>query len=241
MLVFSPMEAYVIYPIFSLNFVINNVIFYLLLAGFLTLLLGKGIKKGNIISNNWGIISESLFRTILLMIENVVGPKMSIYLPLFYSIFHIVLFSNLLGLVPYSTTPTVELVMTLSIAFTLLMGLLLVGFLTHKLYLLAIFLPGGTPLALIPVMVALEVIAYIFRTISLGLRLAINLITGHLLLKVVIGFIWLGYIKGTSFFILAIPLILLTIFLSLEILIAYLQAYILIFITIITLKDVTMS
>ena len=92
MLNFSPMEAYVIYPIFSLNFVINNVIFYLLLAGFLTLLLGKGIKKGNIISNNWGIISESLFRTILLMIENVVGPKMSIYLPLFYSIFHIVLF-----------------------------------------------------------------------------------------------------------------------------------------------------
>jgi F-type H+-transporting ATPase subunit a len=90
-------------------------------------------------------------------------------------------------------------------------------------------------------MVALEVIAYVFRTISLGLRLAINLITGHLLLKVVIGFIWLGYIKGTSFFILAIPLILLTIFLSLEILIAYLQAYILIFITIITLKDVTMS
>jgi F-type H+-transporting ATPase subunit a len=175
------------------------------------------------------------------MIENVVGPKKSIYLPLFYSIFHIVLFSNLLGLVPYSTTPTVELVMTLSIAFTLLMGLLLVGFLTHKLYLLAIFLPGGTPLGLIPIMVALEVIAYVFRTLSLGLRLAINLITGHLLLKVVIGFIWLGYIKGTSFFILAIPLILLTMFLSLEILIAYLQAYILIFITIITLKDVTMS
>ena len=90
------MEAYVIYPIFSLNFVINNVIFYLLLAGFLTLLLGK--TKGNVISNNWGIISESLFRTILLMIENVVGPKMSIYLPLFYSIFHIVLFSNLLAI-----------------------------------------------------------------------------------------------------------------------------------------------
>jgi F-type H+-transporting ATPase subunit a len=238
MYLYSPMEQYVIYPIFSLNFVINNVIFYLLLAALLTLLLGKGIKKGNILSNSWGIISESLFRTILLKIENFVGPKFSIYLPLFYTIFHIVLFSNLLGLVPYSTT---ELVKTLSIAFTLLKGLLLVGFLTHKLYLLAIFLPAGTPLALIPLMVALEVIAYIFRTISLGLRLAINLITGHLLLKVCIGFVWLGYIKGTSFFILAIPLILLTVFLALEILIAYLQAYILIFITIVTLKDVSMT
>ena len=235
------MEAYVIYPIFSLNFVINNVIFYLILAALLTILLGKGIMKGNIISNNWGLISESLFRSILLMIENVAGPKMSIYLPLFYSIFNLVLFSNLLGLVPYSTTPTVELVKTLSIAFTLLMGLLLVGFLTHKLYLLGIFIPGGTPLGLVPLLVLLEIIAYIFRTISLGLRLAINLITGHLLLKVSIGFVWLGYIKGTSFLILAIPLILLTVFLSLEILIAYLQAYILVFITIITLKDVSMN
>ena len=54
------------------------------------------------------------------------------------------------------------------------MGILLIGFLTHKLYLLAIFLPGGTPLGLIPVMILLEIIAYIFRTISLGLRLAIN-------------------------------------------------------------------
>lgn len=241
MLFYSPMEAYVIYPIFSLNFVINNVIFYLLFAALLTILLGKGISKGSIISNNWGILSESLFRSILLKIENVAGPKMSIYLPLFYSIFNLVLFSNLLGLVPYSTTPTVELVITLSIAFTLLMGLLLLGFLTHKLYLLGIFIPGGTPLGLVPLLVLLEIIAYIFRTISLGLRLAINLITGHLLLKVSIGFVWLGYIKGTSFFILAIPLILLTVFLSLEILIAYLQAYILVFITIITLKDVSMN
>jgi F-type H+-transporting ATPase subunit a len=235
------MEQYIIYPILSLNLVINNVILYLGFAAFLTLLLGKGIKKGRVLSNNWGIISESLFRTILVMIENFVGLKSSIYLPLFYTIFHIVLFSNLLGLVPYSTTPTVELVMTLSIAFTLLFGLLLIGFLTHKLYLFAMFLPGGTPLGLVPLMVVLEIVAYINRTVSLGLRLAINLITGHLLLKVSIGFVWLGYIKGTSFFILAIPLVLLTAFLTLEILIAYLQAYILIFITIITLKDVSMT
>lgn len=61
-------------------------------------------------------------------------------------------------------------------------------------------------------MVLLEIIAYVFRTISLGLRLAINLITGHILLKVVIGFIWLGYINGTNPLILAIPLLLLTVF-----------------------------
>lgn len=102
---------------------------------------------------------------------------------------------------PYSSTPTVELIMTLSIAFTLLGGIMLVGFLTHKLYLLAIFLPAGTPVFLIPLMVFLEVLAYIIRTMSLGLRLGINLITGHILVKVIVGFIWLGYVKGTSLFI----------------------------------------
>jgi F-type H+-transporting ATPase subunit a len=238
---FSPMEHFIIYPVLSINLVINNVILFLIFAALLIILFNASLNKGNIISNNWAILSESFFRTILLKIENFAGKKKSIYLPLFYTIFHLVLFSNFLGLTPYSTTPTVELVMTLSIAFTLLIGLLLVGFLTHKLYLFAIFLPSGTPIGLVPLLVLLEIIAYVFKTLSLGLRLAINLITGHLLLKVCIGFVWLGYIKGTSLLILAIPLILLIAFLSLEILIAYLQAYILIFITIITLKDVSMT
>jgi len=208
------MEQYIIYPVLSLNITVTNVILYLSIAAFLTILLGKGIMKGNILSNNWGILSESLFRTILLMIENFVGRKYSIYLPLFYSLFHIILFSNFLGLLPYSTTSTVELVMTLSIAFTLLIGILLIGFLTHKLHLLAIFLPSGTPLGLVPIMIFLEILAYIFRIISLGLRLAINMITGHTLVKVIVGGIWLGYLKGTSILILAAPLLLLTVFLA---------------------------
>ncbi len=239
-IMFSPKEQYIIFPVFNINLVINNVIFYLLIAALLIIALGN-ISDNKIITNNWGIFSESLFRTILLMIENFVGPKYTMYLPLFYTIFHLILFSNLIGLIPYTSTPTVELIMTLSIAVTLLIGILLIGFLTHKLYILAIFLPSGTPLGLIPLMVFLEIMAYVFRTLSLGLRLAINLITGHILAKVCVGFIWMGYIKGVSYLILAIPLLLLTIFFSLEILIAYLQAYILIFITILTLKDITKS
>lgn len=166
---YSPMEQFLIYPVLSLNLVINNIIFYLFIAAFLTLFLGNLISN-RVITSNWGILSESLFRSILFKIESNLGPKFSIYLPLIYTIFHIVLFSNLIGMVPYSSTPTVEIVMTLSIAFTLLIGILLMGFLTHKLYLFALFLPGGTPVALIPLLVILEVIAYLFRTISLGLR-----------------------------------------------------------------------
>ena len=238
---FSPMEQYIINPIFSLDLTINNIIFYFMLAGFISILMAKGIANGKLVTNNWGILSESLMRTILLMIENTVNIKYGIYLPLLYSMFYLVLFSNFLGLIPYSTTSTAEFVVTLSLSFTLLMGILLMGFLTHKLYLLAIFLPSGLPVGLVPILVALELLAFIFRIISLGLRLAINMITGHILLKVLMSFVWKGYLSGTSYFVLAIPLIAITAFVALEILIAYLQAYIFTYIIIITLNDCAMA
>jgi F-type H+-transporting ATPase subunit a len=237
---FSPMEQFIIFPVFSLQLTISNIVFYLLLSGLITLVLGS-LNKGTILTNNWGIVSESLFRTVLNMLETFVGPKASIYLPLFYSLSQIILFSNLLGLVPYSSTPTVEIVMTLSLAFTLLIGFALLGFLTHKFYLLSMFLPAGTPLGLIPLMVALEVIAYLSRTLSLGLRLAINLITGHILAKVVAGFLWLGYINSTSILVLSFGVVLLAVFFCLEVLVAYLQCYIFLFIALLTLKDVSLT
>ena len=90
-------------------------------------------------------------------------------------------------------------------------------------------------------MIILELLAYITRTFSLGLRLAVNMITGHILAKVIVGFIYVAYLKGTSLLVLSLPLLLLTLFLGLEILIAYLQAYIFTFITCITFKDMAKS
>jgi F0F1-type ATP synthase membrane subunit a len=181
-IMFSPMEQFIIFPVFSLNMSITNVTLYLFIAFLVTLFFSglgfltrpiKGVKGGAslIVGSNYQLFSESLFHTILNMLETFIGGKHAIlYLPLFYSLFHLILFSNLLGLIPYSVTPTVELVLTLSFAITASVGFLLIGVITHKLYLLAIFLPAGTPNWLIPLMVGLEIIAYISRTVSLGLR-----------------------------------------------------------------------
>lgn len=109
----SPMEQYEIYPLLSFNLTLNNVIFYLIIAGLISVTLSSiGTSRGEIVSNWWGILSESLYRTILSMVENYIGLKMTVYLPLIYTVFHLILFSNLIGLVPYSSTPTVEIVMT---------------------------------------------------------------------------------------------------------------------------------
>jgi F-type H+-transporting ATPase subunit a len=134
----------------------------------------------------------------------------------------------------------------LALAFTLLVGVLLVGFFSHRFLLLAAFIPAGTPLGLIPLMILLELLAYSTRTLSLGLRLAVNMITGHILAKVSVGFIWVAvYSVDTPnvlvLLLLSFPMLLLLLFQGLEILIAYLQAYIFTFITSITIKDLLTS
>jgi len=185
----------------------------------------------------WAILNESLYHTLLAMTRDYIGPKYTALFPFIFTIFHFVLFCNLIGLIPSSSTPTVEIIITLAAAVTLLAGILLLGFMTHRSELFAAFIPSGTPFGLIPLMILLELLAYVTRTLSLGLRLAVNMITGHILAKVVIGFIW-AMAVGHSWLLFIIAITLITLFISLEILIAYLQAYIFTFITCLTLKDI---
>ena len=237
-IIYSPMEHFDIFRIGSLNIEINNVVLYLMIAASLPIILFLITSIEVRVVSNWlTLLNETLYRTVLLMVDNYIGRKFTIYFPLIYTIFYLVLFSNLIGMVPYSSTPTVEFVITLSIALSLLMGILIIGILSHKTLLFAAFLPAGTPLLLIPLLVPLEIMAYLTRTLALGLRLSVNMITGHTLVKVCSSFIYVAYTKGVSFFILILPLFILTLFLALELLIAYLQAYIFTFITCITLKD----
>jgi F-type H+-transporting ATPase subunit a len=238
MLLFSPMEQYEIYSVFSMNLVLNQINIYMLIVTLMLVSLAFTTASPKLVSNWWGILNESLYKTILSMVTSYINVKSVIFLPMIYTIFHFILFSNLVGMIPYSSTPTVEIIMTLTLAFTILIGVLIMGFFSHKLYLFAVFLPAGTPLPLIFLMVPLEILAYLTRTLSLGLRLAVNLITGHILGKVLISFIWLAYLNNVSFIILTLPLLLVSLFLSLELLIAYLQAYIFTFITCITIRDI---
>ena len=239
---YSPMEQYEIFPILSLNIIIPHTIGYMQIAGILSIAItyigiGGNINQGNQIPNVYSITHESLFRSILQMVDTYMN---TIYFPQIYTLFHVIQFSNQIGMIPYSSTPTVEIIMTLSLSFTIQIGVLIQGFISHKIYLQAAFIPVGTPIGLIPIMIILEIISYISRTISLGLRLAVNMITGHILVKVCINFIWVAYLKGTSIFIQIQPMFLQTLFQALELLIAYQQAYIFCFITCITFKDMSL-
>lgn len=241
-ILFSPMEQYEVFPVQSLSIIVPHTIGFMLIAGMLSVALtfigvGANIKQGNQIPNAQTITHESLFRSILQMVDTYMN---TIYFPQIYTQFHVIQFSNQIGLIPYSSTPTVEILMTQSLSFTILIGVLFQGFISHKIYLQAAFIPVGTPIGQIPIMIIQEIISYLSRTFSLGQRQAVNMITGHIQVKVSVNFIWVAYLKGTTILIQVLPMFLQTLFQAQELLIAYQQAYIFCFITCITFKDISL-
>ena len=234
---FSPMEQYEIYQIGSLNISFNNIVFYQQIGTFISIFPTILNTQSTIISNWMSIQNESLYRTILSMVIQNMGSSNTVYFPLIYSLFFQIFFSNVQGQVPYSSTPTVEFVITLSMSFTLQIGILIIGIQKHKTQIVAAYLPSGLPLALVPFMLFQESLAYLIKIMSLGLRLAINLTTGHILVKVSQGFIYEAYTNNTSQQIQICPQALLTMFICQEIQIAYLQSFIFTFIVCITFKE----
>jgi F-type H+-transporting ATPase subunit a len=94
-MLFSPMETFTIFPVLSLSFTLNNVVLYLLVAAILSpLLLYLGYARGLVIPSGWGVISETLYRTILSTVTSSLGKSSTSYFPLLFSLFYLILFSN---------------------------------------------------------------------------------------------------------------------------------------------------
>src|SRR6059058_5925498 len=110
------------------------------------------------------------------------------FFPLMYVLFIFILVNNLIGLVPYSFASTAHFILTFSISFTVVLGATILGFQKHGLKFFSLFVPSGCPLGLLPLLVLIEFISYLSRNISLGLRLAANILSGHMLLSILGGF-----------------------------------------------------
>jgi F0F1-type ATP synthase membrane subunit a len=132
MLLFSPMEQYEIYSIGTFSIIINQINIYMLIVTLSLILLAFTTTSSKLISNWWVILNESLYKTILSMVTSYINIKSIIFYPMIFTIFNFILLSNLIGMIPYSSTPTVEIIMTLTLAFTILIGVLIMGFFSHK-------------------------------------------------------------------------------------------------------------
>jgi len=134
-----------------------------------------------------------------------------------YALFTFILINNLIGLVPYSFASTSHFVLTFSLSFTVVLGATILGFQVHGLKFFSLFVPAGCPLGLVPLLVLIEFISYLARNVSLGLRLAANILAGHMLLNILSGFTYNIMTSGIIFFVLGLlPLAFIIAFCGLE-------------------------
>jgi ATP synthase subunit 6 len=168
------------------------------------------------------------------------------YFAYIYALFLLILLANLFGMVPYTFTVTGHFVVTLALSSISFIGLNILGVLIHGSNLLSLFLPSGTPLFIAPFVIGIEVISYLARMFSLAIRLFANLMSGHILLKILSNFVWLLLIGltwetlSTSLYIVAAlpPTIIIFLVTGLELAIAMVQAYVFTILFVIYTNDV---
>jgi len=210
----------------------NSSLFMLISASLVALLLLLGTKEKKIIPSKLQLISEMLYNFIAKMISDTAGKKAKPYFSFIFSLFIFILFCNMVGMLPYSFTVTSHIIVTLTFAIFIFVGVTILGFIMHGFKYLKIFVPSGVPMILLPIISIIEIISYLSRPISLSVRLFANMMAGHTMLKVFGGFvISLGLIGGW------LPLTFSVALTGLEILVAFLQAYVFAILTCIYLND----
>lgn len=141
-------------------------------------------------------------------------------------------------MIPYSFASTSHFILTFALSFTVVLGATILGFQKHGLQFFSLLVPGGCPLALVPLLILIEFISYLTRNISLGLRLAANIFSGHMLLTILSGFTYNIMTSGFIFFFLGLlPLVFIVAFSGLELAIAFIQAQVFVVLTSSYIKD----
>lgn len=246
--VISPLDQFEIRDLISLNAPIlgnlslslTNIGLYLTLAGYLVFILSL-ISNNNerIISNSWSIGQESVYATVHSIVTSQINEKGGqIYFPFIYVLFVFILINNLIGMIPYSFASTSHFILTFSLSFTVVLGATILGLNKHGLEFFSLFVPAGCPLGLLPLLVLIEFISYLARNVSLGLRLAANILSGHMLLNILSGFTYNIMTSGIIFFFLGLlPLAFIIAFSGLELGIAFIQAQVFVVLSCSYIKD----
>lgn len=198
-----------------------------------------GLDRKLVIGSKWLIAIESTVDTIVNMVKGQIGgTAYGRYVPLIYTLFMFILVANLIGMIPYNFAIAASLIFIISLGFSLWLGYTILGFYLHKWEFFSLLVPVGTPLPLVPLLVLIELLSYSARAISLGLRLAANTLSGHLLMGILGGLTkTLMSINAIAFVLGIIPLAGIFCIVILEFAIACIQAYVFSILTSSYIKD----
>ena len=235
----NPMHQFEVYRIGpeiklgAINLSFTNASLFMAISSIaILILLFFGTKKKVLIPSKIQFITEMSYTFVAKMINDTAGSKAKPFFPFIFTLFMFVLFCNMIGMLPYSFTVTSHIIVTFVLAAIVFIGVTIIGFIVHGFKYLELFVPKGVPVILLPLIVVIEVISYLSRPVSLSVRLFANMMAGHTMLKVFGGFvISLGLLGGW------LPLSFSVALIGLEILVAFLQAYVFAILTCIYLND----
>lgn len=250
-MLFAPLEQFQILDLYRLNllifeFSITNFLIINILSLFtiFIIIFFKSINKYGtfyfyFIPFSWQKVLELIITIIVSqLITNSITKNSKKYFILISTIFNFILFANIIGLIPYSFTITSHIYVTFTLSFSIFIGINFTIIKKYKLKSFLLFFPPNTSIYLALILVPIEFISYIAKPISLGVRLFINLMAGHTLLKVIIGFSWeLLTLENFNSFYLILPMFTLVILFSLELAVAIIQTYVFIILTCIYIED----
>jgi F-type H+-transporting ATPase subunit a len=242
----DPIHQFQISKIFTLGHIggqeiafTNSALFMLVAVGIIaTLLVGMTASRG-IVPGRLQSLAELSYEFVATTIRSTAGHEGMKFFPLVFTIFMFTTVANMIGLIPFAFTVTSHIIITVSLAVLVFLTVVIYGFWKHGLKFMKLFVPGGVPVYILPLVVFIEVFSFLLRPVSHSVRLFANMLAGHIALKVFAGFIPLlaaglgiiGAVGGT------LPLGMVVALTALELLVAFLQAYVFTILTCIYLND----
>jgi ATP synthase subunit 6 len=233
----SPLEQFEVYTV--LNLFTNLQLYAFLAVAILSFWWYATITRGTFLATNvWSAATTLLQEQLMILVGRNIGGAGQPYYPFLVVLFLFLLVLNLVGMIPYTFTVTSHIIVTLALSFTFFFGTNLRAVLDMKWGFFGLFLPSGAPVAIMPFLIVVEVISYFARVASLAIRLFANMMAGHSLLKILIGFVYSIFFFDTVGLILGwVPFLLVFVITFLEAGVALVQAYVFTILLCIYIKD----
>jgi len=216
----------------------NSALFMFIIVGFVSALLIGATAPRAMVPGRLQSIAEMSYEFVAHTVRSTTGNEGMKFFPFVFTLFMFVLFANVIGLIPYSFTVTSQLIVTAALSLLVFFIVVGYGFWHNGLHFLNLFVPKGVPKLILPAIVVIEVLSFVSRPVSHSVRLFANMLAGHITLQVLAGFIIMLAGAGVlGIFGATLPFIMVVLLSALEVLVAFLQAYVFAILTCIYLND----
>ncbi len=241
-LVFHPVDQFQVHPLFGNGpiewYTPTNATLWMALAVLLVVLIFVVGSKGRaLIPSRMQSVGEMAYGFVYKMVEDIAGHDGAKYFPYVMTLFVFILFANMLGLLPGSFTPTAHIAVTAVLGFGVFFFVTILGFAKNGMHFLGLFWMKDAPLFLRPIIAVIEVVSYFVRPVSHSIRLAGNIMAGHAVMKVFAAFAPMILISGIGVLVTPVSVLAITAIYALEVLVAFIQAYVFTILTCVYLKD----